>query len=57
MQAGELDSLYRRYFELAKSINLESQFESRYQYYRRQCWSRRECILVAAVDLKLPGQP
>jgi hypothetical protein len=55
MQDGELDNLYLQFLESARRKNLETKFETLYLKYRQRCWSRRECILIAAADLNLPG--
>jgi len=55
MRDDELDNLYFQFLESAQKKNLEVEFESLYLKYRQRCWSRRECILIAAVDLNLPG--
>lgn len=52
-----LDELYTHFLNLARNEQRASEFESVYQSYRRRCWARRECIIMAAVKLNLPGQP
>jgi hypothetical protein len=57
MRDGELDYLYHRWSGIAWERGLLKEFETRYRYYRQRCWSKRECILVAATELNLPGWP
>lgn len=53
----QLDDLYHHWSETAFDLGLRQEFETIYQSYMRMCWSRRESILCAAVDLNLPGRP
>lgn len=55
MRNSELDNLYFQFLESARRKNLQTEFETLYLKYRQRCWARRECILVAATDLNLPG--
>ena len=57
MPDGELDHLYHRWSGIAWERGLLNEFETRYRYYRQRCWSKRECILVAATELNYRAGP
>ena len=54
---GELDHRYRVFWETARNLGKERQFEECYQIVRKQGLCKREAIEVAAYNLSLPGQP
>ena len=57
MLDSEWNHLYGRWLSVAREVNLEREYVELYQSYRRLCWSKRECVLVSAARLNLPGHP